>query len=81
MQYGLPIITTDEGGILDLVNDGDNGLICEKNNPESLANCIKRLLDDDRLRIEMGEKGYNKYKQEYTIQTFEKRIIKLIGSF
>lgn len=80
MQYGLPIITTDEGGILDLVNDGENGLICEKNNTESLANCIKRLLDDKQLRIKMGENGYNKYRQEYTIQTFEQRIAHILST-
>lgn len=78
MAHCLPIVTTDEGGIPDIVKDGENGLICEKNNPESLANCIKRLLDDERLRIEMGEKGYNKYKQEYTIHNFEKRIVQIL---
>ena len=80
MQHKLPIVTTNEGGISDIVNDGDNGFICEKNNPESLANCIKRLLDDKQLRIKMGENGYNKYRQEYTIQTFEKRIIQLLDN-
>ena len=33
MEYKLPVISTNEGGIPDIVKDGENGLICEKQNP------------------------------------------------
>ncbi|WP_349996691.1 glycosyltransferase family 4 protein, partial [Phocaeicola dorei] len=36
MEYKLPVISTNEGGIPDIVKDGENGLICEKQNPYSL---------------------------------------------
>lgn len=29
MEYKLPVISTNEGGIPDIVKDGENGLICE----------------------------------------------------
>lgn len=29
MEYKLPAISTNEGGIPDMVKDGENGLICE----------------------------------------------------
>jgi glycosyltransferase family 4 len=47
MEYKLPVISTNEGGIPDIVKDGENGLICEKQNPVSLADCIAKLLDDE----------------------------------
>lgn len=50
MEYKLPVISTNEGGIPDIVKDGENGLICEKQNPVSLADCIAKLLDDEELR-------------------------------
>lgn len=34
-----------------MVKDGENGLICEKQNPVSLADCIAKLLDDEELRV------------------------------
>ena len=37
MEYKLPVISTNEGGIPDIVKDGENGLICEKQNPSHLA--------------------------------------------
>lgn len=51
MEYKLPVISTNEGGIPDIVKDGENGLICEKQNPYSLADCIAKLLDDEELRV------------------------------
>ena len=80
MQYGLPIITTNEGGIADIVKDGENGLICKARNPEDLANALMRLLDDPLLRIRMGQNGYQKYKERYTLDVFEKRFVEILKS-
>lgn len=78
LQYGLPIVATYEGGIPDIVNDGENGFLCKKCKPKSLADRIEKLLYDENLRLSMGNQGYEKYNKEYTIQTFEKRIIEII---
>lgn len=78
MKYGLPIVTTNQGGIPDIVNDGENGFLCEKCNSKTLADRIEKLLFDENLRISMGNQGYEKFKNEYTIQTFEKRIIEIL---
>ena len=80
MQYGLPIVTTDEGGIPDIVKDGENGLICEKNNPDSLANCIEMLLKDNTLREEYGRKGRDLFEKKYSLYTFECRMTEILGS-
>lgn len=50
MEHKLPVVATDEGGIPDVVKDGENGLISEKRNPMSLANCISKLLENKKLR-------------------------------
>ena len=78
MQYKLPIVTTNEGGITDVVKNGMNGLICEKRNPESLAGCIAKLLDNEALRRQMGEAGYRMYKERFTLQRLEKRMCEVL---
>ncbi len=65
MEYKLPVISTNEGGIPDMVKDGENGLICEKQNPVSLADCIAKLLDDEELRVKMGSAGHEKFCREF----------------
>ena len=78
MEHKLPIVSTDEGGIGDIVKNGENGLICEKKNPVSLANCIEALVTDSALREKMGNDGYVKFKQNYTIAAFETNFTQLI---
>lgn len=48
------ITCTDSGGPPELVQDGVQGFVCEPN-PRSLAQAIRRLMDDRRLAEAMGE--------------------------
>lgn len=74
MQHNLPVITTSEGGIPDIVIDGDTGYICKKKNAHQLAAKIEYLLSSPSLRQEMGKAGYKRYKDHFTLECFEKRI-------
>ena len=79
MEYKLPVISTNEGGIPDIVKNGENGLICEKQNPDSLADCIAKLLDDEGLRVKMGNAGYEKFHREFTLDKFENRMTDILN--
>jgi glycosyltransferase involved in cell wall biosynthesis len=61
-----------------MVVNGQNGLICERNNAESLATALETLLLDKNLQIQYGENGYKKFKSEFTLQSFEKRIVEIL---
>ena len=78
MAHRLPIVTTTEGAIPDEVTDGENGLVCEKKNPESLAKCIAKLIEDEELRLRMGEAGRKKLEEKYTSEVFEKRMKEIL---
>jgi glycosyltransferase involved in cell wall biosynthesis len=74
MQHGLPCITTSEGGIPDMVQDGVNGIICERQNAESLAAAIEKLLLNPELRKQMGQKGFEIFNQKFTSDKFESNL-------
>jgi glycosyltransferase involved in cell wall biosynthesis len=80
MSYGLPIVTTDEGGITDIVKDGENGLICKKNDPNSLADKIAVLIDDESLRLKIGKNNLKKFQEYYTDKCFERNMISILNS-
>lgn len=78
MEYKLPVISTNEGGIPDVIKDGENGLISIKKDPQSLADCIEKLLINKDLRYRMGEAGYQKFKKYYTLPVFEKKFTSIL---
>lgn len=84
MQHKLPIVTTNVGGIPDVVKDGINGLIVEvqggKVKPEQLAEKIAILLNNEALRLQMGETGYLLYDKYFTLHKFEQRITTCLQS-
>ncbi len=80
MAYALPVVSTNEGGIIDMVHDGINGLICKKGNPQSLADCIEKLIVDKDLRIRMGKEGRQIFENEYTIEKFEKNMLGVLNT-
>lgn len=57
-----------------MVKDCLNGLICEKQNLEALASALSRLMEDKILRKQMGEAGYKLFKENFTLQRFEKQM-------
>lgn len=74
MQHGIPIVTTNEGGIPDIVIDGETGYICERKNTQQLADKIELLLNSPTLRKEMGEAGRKRYEECFTSDIFENRL-------
>lgn len=78
MQYKLPIISTNIGGIADIVEPMVNGLITISGSPEELSNNIQKLLLDENLRTLLGENGYKIFKKKYTKEQFEYGITNVL---
>ena len=60
MAAGKPVISSDVGGVVDLILDGNNGLLVPSNEPESLAEATLYLLEHPERRKMMGEAGREK---------------------
>lgn len=78
MQHHLPIVSTREGGIPDILKEGENGLFCNKKDAASLARVLERLLDDEDLRRQMGEQGYKSYQEKFTLRHFEENMTRIL---
>lgn len=79
MMFELPVISTDEGGIADIVEHNETGIIVNNGNTNDLAQGIKKLLDNPNLCLEMGKKGGIKFRSEYTLEVFESRIKSILS--
>lgn len=80
MLHKLPIISTTEGAIPDIVKDGINGFVCEKKDAVATADAIEKLLNASEMRKEMGERGHKLYMEKFTLSSFETRFVEIIKS-
>lgn len=78
MQFSLPVVSTLEGAIPDIIVENETGFLVEPQNPYMLADKLSVLLNDKELRIRMGQEGYKRYLANYTIDKFEKNIFDTI---
>ena len=54
MDFNLPVVASNVGGISELVKDGTNGFLVDPDDPGSLAEKLRILLCDQELRRCMG---------------------------
>lgn len=74
MEHGVACISTTEGGIPGIVDDGKTGFLVPKHDVAVLADKILLLLNDSVLRSNMGKAGREKFEKEFTLEVFENRM-------
>ena len=68
MAMGLPVVATGVDGNLDLVADGETGMLIPAGDAEALASAIQCLARDaDRAR-EMGSRGRERAAQQFSLE-------------
>jgi phosphatidylinositol alpha-mannosyltransferase len=63
MSIGKPIIASAIDGFTSVLTDGVEGIAVPPRNVEKLAGALFKLIRDERLRQEMGERGKPKAQQ------------------
>lgn len=74
MQYALPCVGTNEGGIPDIIDDGKTGFIVPRKDSEALASTLGVMLADRELCERMGRAGRQKYERMFTLGVFENNM-------
>ena len=68
MAIGRPIVTTDAPGCNDTVVEGLNGFKVAPGNVQALSQKLQFLIEDEKLRIEMGKKSRALFEKEFTLE-------------
>lgn len=60
-----PIVSTNVGGIENIVLPDKTAFLCENNNLKEFSEALLKLIEDNQLRITMSEKGWNHVKEKF----------------
>jgi phosphatidylinositol alpha-1,6-mannosyltransferase len=66
MAVGKPLIATRVGGLPEIVEDGENGLLVDEGDVTGLADAIRRLASTAKLRARMGEQSRRRVLESLT---------------
>jgi glycosyltransferase involved in cell wall biosynthesis len=78
MAFGIPVISTNTGGIPELVND-ESGIIVEEKNVKDITDALEKFIKDKKFGNKIGKKGMLKVKKDFNVETNVKSLIKLFS--
>lgn len=77
MACQVPVVATRVGGMTEIVEDSQAGLLVEAGDAAALADAIIRLLADDDLRRRLGKAGRKRATERYSWEQVTKSLLRL----
>ncbi len=74
---GVPVIATRVGGVVDIIQDGVNGILVEPQNPAGLATGLIRLFQEPKLRQKLALAGRKRVEADFSLQQMAEKTIRL----
>jgi glycosyltransferase involved in cell wall biosynthesis len=68
MAMRVPVVGVADGGTVEVVDDGRDGVLVPYRDVDALARAIARLLADESLRRDMGRSGRRRVETTFTMQ-------------
>ena len=75
MACGVPVVGSDVGGISDIIQHEETGLLARQKDPQDIADQITRLLSDADLRKKVVKNGYHLINNQFSWEVISDRFI------
>ena len=76
-SYGTPVITANYGGMKELVENNETGILINEINPENLRKNIEELYNDDNKIRYLSKNCIDKRKKMITLQQYTNKLEEL----
>ena len=76
----LPSVATNLGGAIEILDNGNNGLLIPYNNPKKAADLIYEYCSNHKLKKKHLENSRNNLKKNFSSELFNKNILKEVNS-
>lgn len=79
MACKLPVIGSNTGGIPDIIQDSETGLLVNEKDIFGLSRAILNLIENENLKEELAIKGYNQVKEKFSWENIAQSYLKIYG--
>ena len=80
MAAKLPVIATRVGAVEEIIDDRKNGLIVEPRNPNQMADKIKLIMSDERIKQELGIQAHQKILFKFPLEKMIREVEEIINN-
>lgn len=77
---GLPVISTEAGGIPCIIKDGENGMLVPLNDENSLAKKAIYLIENQGIARKIAEKAWENCRTKYSWEANRRKWLDLYGA-
>ncbi len=74
---GVPVITTNVGGVKDIILEGETGFVVEADDKEMFIKKLIELIEDENKRLKMSQNGWSHVEEKFHYTTLVKNMTKL----
>ncbi len=79
MSHGVPVISTRVGSSPEMIEHAQTGYLVPKQDAAAIAAHLKQLIEDEKLRKQIGAAGYERVKDEFDMPIVARRIVDILG--
>jgi len=79
MAFGKPVVGAAAGGVSDIIEHGQNGLLVPAGDLDELIGMLERLLMSESLRLSLGRTGAQMVRSRYSFDTFRSDLERVLG--
>ena len=80
MAAGRPVVAYRDGGVVEMVVEGETGLLCQPGDVEGLTRAILELAGDEALRNRLGEAGRRRARELFSATLHVERMEAALGA-
>ncbi|QDU95093.1 glycosyltransferase [Lignipirellula cremea] len=77
MAAGTPVVATEVEGVPEAIRDGIDGVLCEANDAEDLADAIERVISGELSWSELRKNGFERQSQKFSDVSMAARVAEI----
>jgi glycosyltransferase involved in cell wall biosynthesis len=79
MAAGVPVVQPDHGAFPEIIRKTGGGILCEPQNPRSLAEALLTVLRDRDLRSQLARRAYAGVREHYRVEAMAQRTAEIFS--
>lgn len=79
MEMKKPVIATNHGGPAEIIDNCEDGYLVDYNEANEMAERCMQLIQDEKLRLKIGNAGYYKKRKYFSVQKTVKNIEEVLN--